>query len=266
MLIDGFTFFNEIDVLKIRLSELYPFVDKFILVEGSKTQSGNDKPFYFEDNKHLFKEYLDKIEHVKVDNWPERTSAWDFDIFQRNCIADGFEKIGVRDDDIIMVSDVDEIPFPSALNKISATELKIFKMYYNVYRWNLRFINFFWNGTVTAPWKIAKQFGMHSFIKLRDANLPVEVYIQPGGNHYGYQGGAKLIRHKYFSCVEPFDKMNGIPNEEEFLKIFEERAIDGGSFIFSDNLARTDIKLEKCELKDLHETILKEERYKKFLL
>ena len=47
MIIDCFPFFNELDVLDIRLNILNEVVDKFVLVEASKTQSKIDKPFYF---------------------------------------------------------------------------------------------------------------------------------------------------------------------------------------------------------------------------
>ena len=54
MIIDCFPFFNELDVLELRLNILDSVVDKFVLVEASKTQSLIDKPFYFEDNKDRF--------------------------------------------------------------------------------------------------------------------------------------------------------------------------------------------------------------------
>ena len=51
MIIDCFPFFNELDVLDIRLNILNEVVDKFVLVEASKTQSKIDKPFYFEQKR-----------------------------------------------------------------------------------------------------------------------------------------------------------------------------------------------------------------------
>ena len=52
---DVFTFFNEIDLLKLRLEMLSPYVDKFVIVECVETFSGKPKPLYFEESKHLFK-------------------------------------------------------------------------------------------------------------------------------------------------------------------------------------------------------------------
>ena len=55
-IIDCFTFYNELQMLEYRLSLLYPIIDYFILVEANKTQVGNDKRLYYNENKHLFLE------------------------------------------------------------------------------------------------------------------------------------------------------------------------------------------------------------------
>ena len=48
---DCFNFFNELDILEIRLNTLYEYVDYFVIVESNLTHSGEQKPFYFEENK-----------------------------------------------------------------------------------------------------------------------------------------------------------------------------------------------------------------------
>ena len=68
MILDCFTFYNELDLLDIRFNELYESIDYFVLVEASKTQSFLDKPFYFEENKNRFDTFLDKIIHIKIVN------------------------------------------------------------------------------------------------------------------------------------------------------------------------------------------------------
>ena len=90
MIIDCFPFFNELDILDIRLNVLNDCVDKFVLVEASKTQSLLDKPFYFEENKERFKPFLDKIVHVKVDEHPN-VGGGAMENFQRNRISLGCE-------------------------------------------------------------------------------------------------------------------------------------------------------------------------------
>ena len=65
---DSFLFFNELDLLDIRLTILDPYVDYFVISECDYTFSGNKKPFYFDDNKNLFSKFLHKIIHIKNHN------------------------------------------------------------------------------------------------------------------------------------------------------------------------------------------------------
>ncbi|GHB35031.1 hypothetical protein GCM10007094_25630 [Pseudovibrio japonicus] len=112
--VDGFTFFNELDTLEIRLGELFDVVDEFILVEATKTFTGQEKPLYFADNKSRFAPFLSKIRHVIVEDMPEAAqSAWSREYHQRDCIERGLKDLAVKD--LIVVSDVDEIPKPEAL-------------------------------------------------------------------------------------------------------------------------------------------------------
>ena len=66
MIIDCFLFFQELDILEIRLKYLYDFVDKFIIVEANESFAGNKKEFNFENNINLFKKYIDKIDYYKI--------------------------------------------------------------------------------------------------------------------------------------------------------------------------------------------------------
>lgn len=113
---DCFPFYNELDLLELRLQELYDHVDHFVLVEGSTTFTNRPKPFYFEENRDRYQKYLDKIIHVKVTDMPGSSDAWVNDIFQRNCINRGI--VDAQDDDIIMVSDLDEIIRPSVVDQM----------------------------------------------------------------------------------------------------------------------------------------------------
>ena len=115
-LFDCFTFFNELDVLELRLRELAPIVHRFVLVEGVSTFTGKPKPLHFEENKARFAPFLDRIEHVIVRDMPgEGASAWDREAFQRNAIMRGLADAGPND--MVLVGDVDEIPKPEALKR-----------------------------------------------------------------------------------------------------------------------------------------------------
>ena len=71
MIFDCFSFFNELDILEIRLNVLASVVDKFVLVEAVRRHSGEPKELFFEKNKQRFSPFLDKIIHVVVDDEPE---------------------------------------------------------------------------------------------------------------------------------------------------------------------------------------------------
>lgn len=115
---DCFTFYNELDLLELRFKELYAHVDHFVLVEGNTTFTDIPKPFYFEENKERFSAFMDKIIHIKVEDMPHSPNAWVNDVFQRNAINRGI--VDADDDDIIMVSDLDEIIRPETVDEMRA--------------------------------------------------------------------------------------------------------------------------------------------------
>src|SRR5258708_39815679 len=116
-IIDCFTFFNEIDLLLFRCKELNDVVDYFVLVEANRNFSNLDKPFYFEDNKNLFQEYIHKFVHIKVEDMPSGPDAWAREKHQRNCINRGLLLIQPENNDVVVISDLDEIPDSDSLQQ-----------------------------------------------------------------------------------------------------------------------------------------------------
>lgn len=118
MIYDCFPFFCELDILEIRLRELWNLVDKFVLVESHRTYSGHDKPLVFADHRERFSPFLDKIIHIVADARDE-VGVWERERFQRDAIVRGLTD--ADSNDLIFVSDVDEIPKPWAIKKIIAS-------------------------------------------------------------------------------------------------------------------------------------------------
>lgn len=111
---DCFIFYNELDLLEIRLNTLSELVDYFVLVESTVTFTGKPKPLFYENNKARFKDFHDRIIHVIVDDMPEVVeSTFVREEFQRSAIGRGLA--GAEPDDLIIVSDADEIPKPDVL-------------------------------------------------------------------------------------------------------------------------------------------------------
>jgi hypothetical protein len=111
---DCFPFYNELDLLELRFEELYDHVDHFVLVEANTTFTDIPKPYYFDENKDRYAKWLDKVIHIKVADMPHSSNAWDNDIWQRNSINQGI--IDADDNDIIIVSDLDEIIRPETVD------------------------------------------------------------------------------------------------------------------------------------------------------
>ena len=118
MIYDTFLFFNEFDLLDIRLHELDAVADKFVLVEATRTHSNQTKPLYYAENRERYAAFHDKIIHVVVDDTPDTADAWAIERFQRDAILRGLTRC--RPDDLILMSDVDEIPRCRAVQEAAA--------------------------------------------------------------------------------------------------------------------------------------------------
>ena len=148
MTYDCFSFFNELDLLEIRLNVLKDVVDKFVLVEAGETHAGKPKPLYFKENVSRFAEFKDRIIYVCIEKFPEICKTdWGRENFQRNAIAEGLKN--ARDDDTILISDLDEIPRPEKIVKYAGTSgIKVFDQRY--YAYYLNYVNVlqqYWHGT-----------------------------------------------------------------------------------------------------------------------
>ncbi len=210
MVIDCVPFFNELDILKLRLGVLAPYVDRFIIEEATVTFSGEPKELCFEKNKNYFKEYLDKITYIVVDDSPKGAASHEIDYFQKNRLVKGLESVGATSDDIIIFGDVDEIPDPKVLQKIIKDFDKT-KVYHLAQRNFYAFLNMEeksgsllsitgdfkeipdnerkWLGTkITSIDNIPKE----GIVRLRDLVKPEDprsVRVSDGGWHFGYMGG-----------------------------------------------------------------------------
>ena len=115
---DCFQFFDEELILDIRLNILDKFVDHFIIVESSTDHQGNVKNLNFSLNK--FKKFEKKIIYIVVDDTEEslkKPHHWGESLVeqhQRNSIIKGLKNS--KENDLIIISDVDEIPDLTKLN------------------------------------------------------------------------------------------------------------------------------------------------------
>jgi beta-1,4-mannosyl-glycoprotein beta-1,4-N-acetylglucosaminyltransferase len=121
MIVDTFTFYNELDILELRLTVLDAHVDRFVLVESELTHAGGPKELFFEKNKQRYTKWLPKITHiiVRAEDMPTDKNPWAREKYQRDCILRGLD---VPDDATVILSDVDEIP---DMSRVRITKLPV---------------------------------------------------------------------------------------------------------------------------------------------
>lgn len=125
---DCFPFFNEFDLLEIRLSYLYDVVDYFIIVEADTTHVGQKKKFNFLEHEERYKEFKDKIVYIpyEMPNLPEtKKVAWSREAYQRNVTIDVLKEYNAQADDIVMMGDLDEIVNKDVIKSLLRGELEV---------------------------------------------------------------------------------------------------------------------------------------------
>lgn len=206
MVFDCIPFFNELDILKLRMQILSPIVDYFVLEESTVTFSGEPKEMVFAGHRELFSEFADKIRYVAVEDSPmEGVTTHERDKYQKNQLIRALSD--AKPEDIIIFSDVDEIPNPDTLTRI----LKAFdpaKIYHLAQRMFYCFLNMEevsgnllsitgefpgverkqWLGTKICSFS---QLPKEGIVYLREVSPadPRSVRIADGGWHFGYMGG-----------------------------------------------------------------------------
>ncbi|MGB0932810.1 MAG: hypothetical protein ACPGU5_00915 [Lishizhenia sp.] len=266
---DCFTFFNELDVLLIRLEYLYEYVDYFVVVESSHTHSGKEKPWNFQNNMKLFEKYLKKIIYIKDLNQLEQESSfkpanqfdpkdefWKLENKQRNAILQGLDK--AKSNDIIIVSDVDEIPSVNSMKKLKS------KLFFNkritfIQDLRLYFINCkatgkeeYWYGSIA----LKKKNIQNSIQSERDRRFKNKT-LSDGGYHFSYLGGLDAIITKIESFAHSEFNKTELKNRDEIMArikngqdIYNRK--NYGTSLIDKNLTRFDPTLDSILTKYPH--------------
>jgi beta-1,4-mannosyl-glycoprotein beta-1,4-N-acetylglucosaminyltransferase len=120
MVIDCFPFFNELDLLEIRLNELKDVVDVFVLSEATLTFTGKPKRLYYHENQDRFADFADRIHHLVVSDYSGMNTddSRSMDRQQKQRGLDWMQQeFSPGQRDLVIMSDVDEIPRASVIEK-----------------------------------------------------------------------------------------------------------------------------------------------------
>jgi beta-1,4-mannosyl-glycoprotein beta-1,4-N-acetylglucosaminyltransferase len=216
-IIDAFTFFDELDLLEIRLNILNEKVDFFLLVEATETFSGVSKPLYFLENANRFSCWKDKIIHLVVDDYPRDNLIYQFalnsnntgykkehwwvrEFYQKESLIKGLENFD--EEDIVFVSDLDEIWNPNLL--IEVIDGEVYRPIQEAYHF---FLN---NRTNQSPdnWTGTRFSNLRTLRKYGPNHIRTELYaksvpIQNGGWHFTFMGGEQGVKSKIKSYQHP---------------------------------------------------------------
>lgn len=226
---DTFLFFNELDLLEIRLNILDPYVDYFVITEAAVTFSGKPKPLYYQENKSGYRDFEKKIIYNRIDSVPNDFSNFvppneyftdreksyehksngvplnkltlDFqrEVYQRDSIINGL--IGAADgEDIILISDLDEIPNPDHLIDADS-RYKTGILYNFCMKWYMYYLNVHcnneWFGTRVCRFDYLKGRSIdlirHHLENRLEQPGPI---IENGGWHFSFLGGQESVRQK----------------------------------------------------------------------
>jgi len=291
---DCFMYFDEEIVLDTRLNYLDPYVDYFVIIESCYTHRGDKRELKFDIKKYekfkdkiIYKVYdqiPNKIEKVlENDNEDTKSSKYIMNALyrengQRNFISEGIKE--ANDEDLILVSDVDEIPKLSNIDiKKVSQKIILFKQDMFYYKFNLKLPNIEWTGTkgckkknlINAQWLRNIKDRKYPFYRLdtlfsKNKYISIKI-INNGGWHFSNIKSAEEIEHKLKSYLhhrefdlEPLDTegIKKIMNNKQ--AIYDLRVDKTVNKIGSGD------QLEKYNLENLPETIkLNLDKYKKWL-
>ena len=247
-IVDCFIFYNELDLLNYRLNILNDVVDFFVIVESTHSFAGNPKTLFYSENKHLFEKFNEKIVHIVVDDFPYKypnisyikNQQWENDRFQRNAIGRGIKLLDLSLDDVLIITDLDEIPNPAIIDKIKKGELTInihsLEMdlyYYNLYTKK----NYKWIVSKIVSYEKYQELNMMCN-DIRYTNVSNESIILNGGWHLSYFGDTNFIANKIKNASHQEFNNNAYTDT----KYIDWQIKNHNCFLFKEHMGKLELK------------------------
>ena len=212
--VDCFCFGVELDMLLYRLSVLDAEVDVFVLAEATRTHTGRAKPLVFAENAGLFASYRHKIVHLVVEDLVEspdlaRNEQWANEMHQRDALAGGIAGLGLGPEDIVLLSDLDEIPDPATVRALREGPFPapgIVGLGQRVHYGGVETVS-------NEAWVSAKAMTHAAFLEsgeglsqIRQTDYSRTTVVARGGWHLSYFGDANFVRDKL--AASPHQEFN----------------------------------------------------------
>lgn len=256
---DTFTFYNELDLLELRMNILGDVVDHFVINEATITFTGKKKPLYFAENKERFKKWEDKIiHHVLDDNNQTLEKYWEGVPYHRSMMEDDIYKLPLhyqracfhkdsaiyalldhaQDDDIILTSDADEIANPEAIKAISEwfDPSNHYVLKGPVYYYYLNLLcEKEWMGTRVSTMKMLKTMSVD---KLRQSHQDAWK-VEDGSWHWSFFGDADTVRAK----MDAYEHQeNNLPQFRDSMEERIEKGVDpfGRDYLYTPQVVPID--------------------------
>ena len=227
MLIDAFTYFNEKELVELRLKYLNPIVDHFVIIESSITFTGREKKWNFPNVlKNNLKEFSHKIQYhqlnIKLDEIKNEESwiidnikgddFWRIENFQRNYIKTACKKFSKND--ILIISDLDEIPSTKKLNFILSSDFaKIAPVALEQHLFHLD-CNYLrlesWRGSIVTTMQSCNEFSPQKFRRLRNR---ISHFTDAGWSFSSF-GGYERVKEKIESYAHSEHNNDKFKNPE----------------------------------------------------
>ena len=204
MIYDCFTLRDELDMLELRLSILDRVVDNFVICEADKTFTNQPKPYTYLENIERFEKWAPKITYLPIQlddegldfttkdtTYTPTSAAWQFEYQQRSALVYGLEN--VQDTDVVLLGDIDEIPYPSLIPNITHPSIFIMDFFY--YYFNNKSIgprDATWLGTTAIPGNCLHYYS--SLQEFRDNRYKFSPIF--GGWHLSFIGGKDMMKRK----------------------------------------------------------------------
>lgn len=206
MIIDTCPYFQEASLLDLRLTELDPVVDLFVVVEGTTTHKGDPKPSYLPPE--LLRRWAHKLV-VHTATLPEGDGPvwwWRREMTQRNAIKDALARLRLKPDDMILISDCDEIPrraFVQHLPVLPPDAIAIAHQRLSYYTFNHVAPDVLWTGTRATQYANVEVLGADGvrYVAQERGGFPRRYLIRDAGWHFSYFGGAQRVATKIDSFL-----------------------------------------------------------------